>query len=204
MSANAKAAAENPLSGVTGGAAGTTQLAISTGLAIARSVAAGIKIAAFAKGGRTDQLLNNMVPLSSLAGLLTGASGGSFAGGGPVEQGTIGLIGEAGPELVIPNWLYADPKQANLMGFLEAQIASRGNAFAAGGSTTGASVVASPTSDDPTGQLLDVLERIARGQQEFREEIGDWQRNLVVQNNLQEVAKGLKTVQDVKQGGGIR
>ena len=53
MSANAKAA-ENPLSGVTGGAAGTTQLAISNGLAIARSVAAGIKIAAFAKGGRTD------------------------------------------------------------------------------------------------------------------------------------------------------
>jgi phage-related minor tail protein len=204
LQANAKAASENPLNGITAGGAGATQLAISNGLAIARSVAAGIKIAAFAKGGRTDQLLNNMVPLSSLAGLLTGASGGSFAGGGPVEQSTIGLIGEAGPELVIPNWMYADPKQANLMGFLEAQIASRGNAFAAGGSTTGASAVASPVSDDPSGQLLDVLERIARGQQEFRDEIGDWQRNLVVQNNLQEVAKGLKTVQDVKQGGGIR
>jgi hypothetical protein len=95
LQANAKAASENPLNGITGGAAGATQLAVSNGLSIVRSVAAGIKIAAFAKGGRTDQMMNNMVPLSSLAGLLTEASGGSFAGGGPVEQGTIGLIGEA-------------------------------------------------------------------------------------------------------------
>ena len=80
------------------------------------------------------------------------------------------------------------------MGFLEAQIASRGNALATGSSTMGASTVACPADTDAGGQLLDVLERIVKGQQDFRDEIADWQRNLVVQNNLQEVAKGLKTV----------
>jgi phage-related minor tail protein len=204
LQANSKAASENPLNGITGGAAGATQLAVSNGLSIVRSVAAGIKIAAFAKGGRTDQRLNNMVPLSSLAGLLTGASGGSFAGGGPVEQGTIGLIGEAGPELVIPNWLYADPKQANLMGFLEAQIASRGNAFAAGGSTTGASAVASPVSDDPSGQLIELMQLFVKGQQEFREEISDWQRNIEVNLDPRKAKKAIDVATQVTSGGGIR
>jgi hypothetical protein len=209
LQANAKAAAENPLNGPTAGAAGATQLAVTNGLSIVRAVAAGIKIAAFAKGGPTDQLVNQ-VPLASLAGLLSGQSGGSlapggsFAGGGPVEQGTIGLIGEAGPELVIPNWMYADPKQANLMGFLEAQIASRGNAFAAGGSTTGASAVASSVSDDAGGQLVALMQQLVQGQQDFREEITEWQRNLVVQNNLSEVSNGLKVLQQVRKEGGIR
>jgi hypothetical protein len=196
---NSKVASENPLNGITAGAAGATQLVVSNGLSIARAAGAAIKLAAFAKGGRTDK--GELLPLASL---VNGASGGSFASGGPVDKATIGLIGEAGPELVIPNWMYADPKQANLMGFLEAQIASRGGAFANGGSTTGASPVASTISDDSSGQLVELMQLFVRGQQEFRDEIGDWQRNLVVQNNLQEVAKGLKTVQEVKQGGGIR
>jgi|GEM_PF-6485781 len=117
-----------------------------------------------------------------LANLLTGASGSSlatrdsFASGGPVNSATIGLIGEAGAELVIPNWLYGDPKQANLMGFLEATIASKGNAFATGGSTTGASgVVASPGADSLDGAaMLAMLERLARSHEEFRDEITDW------------------------------
>jgi hypothetical protein len=203
MQANAKASSENPLNGITGGAAGATQLAIANGLAIARSVAAGIKIAAFAKGGRTDQLLNNMLPLSSLAGLLTGASGGSFAGGGPVEQSTIGLIGEAGPELVIPNWLYSDPKQANLMGFLEAQIASRGNAFATGGSTTGTSAVASPAAEDD-GAVVSLLQQLVQGQREFREELNQWPDRLEVGLDLPGLSKKLDTVKQVKTGGGLR
>ena len=210
LSSNAKAAAANPLNGVTAGAAGATQLVISNGLSSVRAVAAGIKVAAFAKGGRTDQLVNQ-VPLDSLAGLLSGASGGSlapqgsFAGGGAVQQATIGLIGEAGAELVIPNWLYADPKQANLMGFLEAQIASKGNAFATGGSTTGSSpVVATEAGTDTGGQLVELMQQLVKGQQEFRDELTDWQRNLVVQNNLVDVDRGLKTVQQVKRGGGIR
>lgn len=153
-------------------------MVVNDGLAIVRAAAAGIKVAALAKGGPTNQLVSQ-VPLESLAGLLSGASGGSlapngsFAGGGPVGSATIGLIGEAGAELVIPNWMYADPKQANLMGFLEAQIASKGNAFATGGSTTGASaVVASPADgDDAGGQLVALMQQMVKGQQDFRDEI---------------------------------
>lgn len=196
---NSKAASENPLNGITAGAAGATQLVVTNGLSIARAAGAAIKLAAFAKGGRTDK-----GELLTLDSLVNGASGGSFVGGGPVDKATIGLIGEAGPELVIPNWLYADPKQANLMGFLEAQIASRGNAFATGGSTTGASAVASPVSDDPSGQLLDVLERIARGQQEFRDEISDWQRNLEVNLDPRKAKKAIDVATQVTSGGGIR
>jgi phage-related minor tail protein len=206
LSNNALAASDprNPLHLLPGGEAIiASQLAIKNGLAIGRAALSAVKIAAFAQGGNTTKP-QELVSVASAAGLISGASGGSFAAGGPVDKATIGLIGEAGPELVIPNWLYADPRQANLMGFLEAQIASRGNAFATGGSTTGASAVASPASDDSSGQLVELMQLFVKGQQEFREEIADWQRNLVVQNNLQEVAKGLKTVQDVKQGGGIR
>ena len=202
-----KAASENPFNGITAGAAGTAQGVLQTGLAVARAAGASIKVAAFAAGGRTDG--GRPVALAPWAGLLSGASGGSlapggsFAGGGPVQQATVGLIGEAGAELVIPNWLYADPKQANLMGFLEAQIASRGNAFATGGSTTGSSPVVA-TEAATSGQLVELLQQLVKGQQEFRDELTDWQRNLVVQNNLVDVDRGLKTVQQVKRGGGIR
>ena len=96
-------------------------------------------------------------------------------------------------------------KQANLMGYLEAQIASRGNAFADGGSTTKASAVAATEpAGDPYAAILDVLERIDKSNRDFRDEISDWQRNLVVQNNLRDVSKGLKLVQEVEKGGGIK
>lgn len=51
-----------------------------------------------------------------------------------------------------------------MLGFLEAQIASRGNAFATSGSTTGASaVVASPAaSNDTGGQLVALMQQLVR------------------------------------------
>ena len=52
--------------------------------------------------------------------------------------------------MVIPNWMYVDPKQANFVGFPKAQIASKGSAFADGGSTTKASPVA--TTDELAGE----------------------------------------------------
>lgn len=209
MQYNAKAAAANPLNEVTAGAAGATQLAVSNGLSIVRALAAGIKIAAFAKGGRTDQLANQL-PVEALASLLSGASGGSmaprgsFAGGGPVGSATIGLIGEAGAELVIPNWLYADPKQANIMGFLEAQIASRGNAFATGGSTTGASAVVAGAADSDSdgGQLVALVQQLVRSHEEFRDEISTWQRELNL--DPRRAKRAIDMVTQVQSGGGIR
>jgi uncharacterized membrane protein YeaQ/YmgE (transglycosylase-associated protein family) len=152
------------------------------------------------------------VPLASLATLLTGGTGGSlapkgsFAGGGPIESATIGLIGEAGAELVIPNWLYSDPKQANLMGFLEATIASKGNAFATGGSTTGASAVAaSPGADESLeegGQLVALVQQLVKSHEEFRDEITTWQRELNL--DPRRAKRAIEMVTQVQTGGGIR
>jgi hypothetical protein len=202
LAANHKWAADNPANAATAGFAGITQGAMLDVLSIGRATIAAAKVAAFADGGRTDA--GKAMPLEMLASLLSGRSGGSFAPGGPVTGPTLGLIGEAGAELVIPNWLYADPKQANLMGFLEAQIASRGGAFVKGGAT-GASPVTmeAPVGDAPVA-MLDVLERIAQGQVEFREEISDWQRNLGVNLNYHKLREGLDVGDKTRNGGGLK
>jgi hypothetical protein len=59
---------------------------------------------------------------------------GSFSGGGIYNQPSVGLIGERGAELVIPNWLYKSPKMVNTMGALESMIYNA-KPFADGGST---------------------------------------------------------------------
>ncbi len=206
LQANALAAAKNPANGPTAGFAGISQLALANALSYGRAIIAGIKVSAFEKGGRTDSGLNQF-PLASLAGMLSGASGGSFAGGGVVPGAQIGLIGEAGAELVIPNWLFTDPKQANLMGYLEAQIANRGNAFADGGRTVdrGSGVVTGPAAGEtPSGAMLTVLERIAKGQEEFRDEISTWQRELETNVDLFKLKKNLETIDKTQTGGGLK
>jgi hypothetical protein len=154
-----------------------------------------------------DQLVH-FVPPAMLANLMSNGSfaGGSFAGGGVVPGPQLGLIGEAGAELVIPNWLFTDPKQANLMGYLEAQIASRGNAFVDGGRTVdrGSGVVATAPDAGKGDTMLGLLERIARGQEDFREEISKWQREQEVRLDLFKVREGLDTKQRVKTGGGLK
>jgi hypothetical protein len=183
---------------------------LKNGLSIGRGALAAIKIAAFEKGGKTTNRVSEVL-LSDVAGMLSGVSGGSlapngsFATGGPVGQATLGLIGEAGAELVIPNWMYADPRQANLMGYLEAQIASRGNAFADGGSTTKVSaVVETDPADDPTSQLVGLMQQLVRGQQEFRDEITDWQRSFEVNLDPRKAKKALDLVAAIQKGGGIK
>lgn len=94
-------------------------LAIITGIAAATQVAAiaNTPMPQFYQGGNTM--------------MVTGASDGrrynakrvrTLAGGGRFTQPTVGLIGEKGPELVIPNYIYGNPKYANVMGALEAAI----------------------------------------------------------------------------------
>lgn len=107
-------------------------LAIATGIAVAAQMAA---IAArplpeLAAGGSTD---------------VEGKSGkrhrvnytGSIAGGGVYDTPSLGILGEAGAEYVIPNWIYTMPKMANVMGAIEAMrqrgSATAGNIGASGG-----------------------------------------------------------------------
>lgn len=102
-------------------------------------------IAAAIMGGlQIDEIKNTPIPNFFGGGVtVTGAmdgkrynanTTGSFARGGAVNSATVGLIGEQGPELVIPNWLYAAPQTANVMRALEAAIYTK--QFAVGGSTT--------------------------------------------------------------------
>jgi len=106
----------------------TTALANPPGppFSIPQAVAAGVFGAAqtamiaatpipkFAKGGMTDF--------------------GTFAGGGHVNKGQLGMIGERGPEWVAPNWMLNDTGYANIIGMLEeARVNKR--TFAMGGST---------------------------------------------------------------------
>ena len=57
----------------------------------------------------------------------------SIAGGGRFNRPTVGMVGERGPEYVIPNYIYGDPKFANVIGALEAARTTR--QFGSGGST---------------------------------------------------------------------
>jgi phage-related minor tail protein len=205
LSANSLNAAKDVRNALPGGSAMVaTELIIKDGLAIGRAALGAVKIAAFAKGGLTTKP-QELVSVAAQAGLISGASGGSFAGGGPVKKATLGLIGEAGAELVIPNWLYSDPKQANLMGFLEATIASKGNAFATGGSTTGASAVVAGTDLlDDGGQLVALVQQLVKSHEEFRDEITEWQRGLTVNLDPREAKKAIDVATQVMSGGGIR
>jgi TP901 family phage tail tape measure protein len=70
----------------------------------------------------------------------------SIAGGGSFSQPTMGLVGERGPEYVIPNYIYGDPKFANVIGALEAARTTR--QFGGGGSSTGAPVPGATNTTD--------------------------------------------------------
>lgn len=180
-----------------------SQLALKNGIAIGRAALTTVKIAAFEKGGNTMRPAD-VFSVDQVAGLLSGTSGGSFASGGPVKKPTLGLIGEAGAELVIPNWMYADPKQADLMGFLEAQIASRGNTFASGGSTVKDFAVATPAAGDNMGSVLSDMVRVLGSLDGRLANVEDWQSKLEVVNDLQKVREGLETINQVRTGGGIQ
>lgn len=100
-------------------------------------------VVAAANGILVANLANTPVPEFASGGLtVTGQSGrrynatnvGSLANGGVFNQPSYGIVGERGPELVIPNYLYTNPKMANTMAMLEHMIGVR--EYAAGGKTT--------------------------------------------------------------------
>ena len=124
LSNDAVAASQNPLNGITFGAAGVTQFAISAGLATARAAiqVAAISAQKFAKGGY-NKTSNNPQGFTSDATLFTNsASGAPF------------IAGEKGKEWIMPNWMVEDPKTAPILDHLEAVRQSRG--YAAGGYNT--------------------------------------------------------------------
>lgn len=96
---------------------------------LAQAVVVGSKdVPQFAGGG------NTLVRGSSDGNLYSADNVGSIAGGGVYNKPSLGLVGEKGAELVIPNWLYSSPRMANTMSALESMIYNA-RPFAAGGNT---------------------------------------------------------------------
>ena len=79
----------------------------------------------FASGGRTVKGMSGRSYYASNAG--------SLANGGRFDAPSYGIVGERGPELVIPNNIYQHPKMANTMAMLETMIGVR--EYASGGRT---------------------------------------------------------------------
>lgn len=71
---------------------------------------------------------------------------GSISSGGVYSRPSLGLLGEKGAELVIPNYLYTAPRMANTMAALENMISTR--QFANGGNTSSTPVPQFNTSDN--------------------------------------------------------
>ena len=117
--------------------------------------------------------LNN--GLWQMASGMSGGSIGTFAAGGHVGSARLGLIGEAGAEWVMPNWMLTSPKYAATAAWLEAERQGGGRKFAVGGST-GAPVPAdfefqANRSDELLEQLLERFDN-------YQAEISTWQREL--------------------------
>jgi hypothetical protein len=84
----------------------------------------------------------------------SGGSIGSFAAGGNVNNARLGLIGEAGAEWVMPNWMIRSPKYAATYQWLESERRRGVAAFASGGNTS--PDVPAPVQDNST-ELLNAL-----------------------------------------------
>lgn len=156
-----KAASENPLNGVTGGAAGTVQGSLLTGLAVARAAAAGAKIAGFYEGGPTG---GGRLATDGMWNALGQATGLGVSAGGQLldAQGreVAGIVHTN--EYVIPEWMRADPQVVQVEHWLEARR-QRGS-FYEGGPTSAGEVRATPAAGEgePAGgasqaQLVQVL-----------------------------------------------
>lgn len=164
--------ASNPLNAVTFGAAGATQNAILTALAIGR---AGLGIATvssqkFARGGVTNMLSRGGISAGSrhseggiqMIDRRSGIEVGEMEGGEAIL--TRGVVNNP--------YLRAAASRINVMG--------GGRAFADGGLAPGGSGV--EFLGDPSAAVVEEL----RG---FRSEISNWQRNLQVTNNITNMNK---------------
>jgi TP901 family phage tail tape measure protein len=100
------------------------------------------------------------------------AEGGStFKNGGPVVQPRLGLIGEAGPEWVAPNWMLRDPATADVIGALEKMRRDGPTPFYKGGLTKRNREAFSDFQEslsNKTGVQIG-LDKVEAGQQQYRE-----------------------------------
>ncbi len=196
-----KTANQNPINALIPGA-GTAIAVVKTAAALTRATAAAkaVHAQAFAGGGMTRG--GKTIPMVEVGGLwemasgMSGGSIGAFANGGWVNDAQLGLIGERGRELVIPNWMVESPKYANLIGYLEAERQKGVRAFADGGMTTGNTPA--PQAPDQDDRLVQKFDELLDEFREMKEEVSTWQRELQVHNNVGETREKLQVLNDLE------
>lgn len=82
---------------------------------------------------------------------------GTFSGGGSYGAPSVGLIGEKGTELVIPNWLYTDPKMQNNMKMLEYMIYNKTSTMPNSNNTSGGGGFTNYSSTNNNDQIMQAL-----------------------------------------------
>lgn len=200
---NAVAAAANPMNAVTFGAAGAAQLKLANTLSTVRAGLSIAKVAAFEKGGLT-KASGRTVPMAEVNGLWQVASGysggaiGAFADGGWVSNAQLGLVGERGRELVVPNWMVESPRYANIVQWLEAERQKGIRAYADGGMTASGPAPA-PTTGVPENRPLNKFEeQLLQEVREMKEEVLSWPKALEVHNNIGDTRDKLKVLHELE------
>ncbi|WP_210519885.1 hypothetical protein [Hymenobacter terricola] len=210
--------AEQPENALTAGLFGTVLAGIQTAVAVARTgyALSQLQEFSFAKGGRTGAgmllggqaaapggtVVSPMGQLMEMSGMRVGSNGkliddSGFAVAGIVHQ----------DEYVVPAWMRKDPEVAAVENWLEAR---RLRGFADGGATSGpvsTLPVPNPVPETDGDLAYAVQTQMLAALRELTQQLADvhtWQRELTVQQNLQEVEKGLNTLKQVKHDSAIR
>jgi len=203
VAANNFNAVANPLATLPG--MGPILLAQAQVLNTMAKIRAGVsvaKIMAFERGGMTRG--GRTIPMAEISGMWqmagghSGGSIGAFADGGWVNDAQLGLIGERGRELVIPNWMVESPKYANLVGYLEAERQKGIRAFADGGMTSG-SAPALSVADSESRPLSRFETQLLQKFDTLTEEVLSWPNRLEVHNNVGETRDKLQLLNDLEE-----
>lgn len=174
---------------------------IKAALATARAFmsAKQVQAQAFAVGGNTLP----MVQVGGTWQMASGHSGGSvgaFAAGGDVKSARLGLIGEAGAEWVMPNWMLRSPKYAATYQWLESERQKGISAFATGGPTAMPPV---PEVQDNSAQVLAALETINNNIVANSQRVEQWQRELHVNYNAKAATEAMVLLNEMQRKGGF-
>ncbi len=199
-----KAASENPLNGITAGAAGTTQGVIQTGLAVARAAAAGAKIAGFAEGGPTGGGM--VLPAGGVWDVMGQATGLGVSTGGKLldAQGleVAGIVHKN--EYVIPEWMRADPQVLQVENWLELR---RQRGYYQGGPTSAdrsypAAGEVGQADDMPASTNQQLVQVLASLDQRLQG-VEKWATELEVVQDVLGLDRDLDRVKKLKGKGGI-
>lgn len=204
VAANAAMAAADPMNLVPGGSAlVAAQLKIKNTMAKIRTGVSVAKIVAFEEGGYTASG-GRTIPMKEVDGMwqmasgISGGSIGAFADGGFVNDAQLGLIGERGRELVLPNWMVESPKYANVVHWLEAERQKGVRAFADGGMTAITSAPILPNSNNENRALTKFEEQLLQEVREMKLEVLSWPKRLEVHNNIGDTRDKLSQLNELE------